>query len=249
MRLDKFLSARTMYSRRELHQMILKNCVVLNGIPAKKPDASVSPDDIVTLNGIEVPSSTFLSILLNKPRGYVCSANEPGQKLAIDLIPLTLRRKNLQPVGRLDKDSTGMLLFTDDGQLAHQIISSRSHTPKYYHVTLARPWEPVYADAIAAGITLKDGTPCLPAHAEPLPGHPCEMLICLQEGKYHQVRRMMASLGNHVDALARIAIGSLPLPENLPVGGWMVLEVQDVQKILKNQSDFSSLLQILRKNS
>ncbi len=249
MRLDQFLSARTMFTRKELRQLIQKGKVTQNGIVVRKPDTAVMAADQIALNGTEVPNTEYLYLLVNKPVGYVCSANEPGQKLVLELVPPTLCRKNLQPVGRLDKDSTGMLLLTDDGQFAHQLISTRSHSPKYYHVTLARPWEEGYAAAIAAGITLKDGTQCKPAYAESVPEHPYEMRICLHEGKYHQVRRMMASLGNHVSELSRIAIGGMSLPADLPIGGCLVLQAQDVQKILKKENDFATMLQILRKSS
>lgn len=245
MRLDRFLSAGTMYSRRELKRMIQNGQVTQNGRLVKKPDAQVYDGDAICINGAQIPSDKYLYILLNKPRGYVCSASEPGQNLAVNLIPLTLRRKDLQPVGRLDKDSTGMLLFTNDGQLSHQLISTRSHAKKYYHVRLARPWADTYADAIAAGITLRDGAQCLPAYARPIPGRPREMLICLEEGKYHQVRRMMAALGNHVSDLSRVAIGGFPMPQDLPEGRCQVLDISDVQKILQKESDFSALLQKL----
>ncbi len=249
MRLDKFLSVRTMYSRKELHKYIESGCVTRNGVPMKQANFSVSDKDTIALNGVEIPGTTYVYILLNKPEGYVCSVDEPGQKLAIDLIPPTLQRKVLQPVGRLDKDSTGMLLFTDDGQLSHQVLSNRSHCDKYYHVTLSRSWKQEYTEQIAAGIVLKDGTHCLPAHAEPIPRTTHEMLICLHEGKYHQVRRMMAALGNHVEKLSRIAIGDLPIPPDLAIGACQVLNLQDVQKILKKETNLASMLQILRKNS
>ena len=104
---------------------------------------------------------------LHKPKGYVSSADEPGQKSVLELVPPELCRKDLRPVGRLDKDSTGMLLLTDDGQLAHQVIAARSHVAKYYHIVLARPWEDGYAEKMAEGMVLADGAQCLPAKAAP----------------------------------------------------------------------------------
>lgn len=250
MRLDQFLSSRTMYSRRELRQKINKGQVTVNGTVVLRPDQAVDPvKQTVCLGGTHVPGDTYLYVLLHKPTGYVCSANEPGQHSVLELVPPQLRRKNLQPVGRLDKDSTGMLLLTDDGQLSHQITAARSHAEKYYAVELARPWEPSYAQRFAEGITLADGAKCLPAQAALVPGTKTQVLVCLHEGKYHQVRRMMAALGNHVHALKRIAIGGLPLPPDLPCGACRVLHDEDIQKILKSRSDFASMLQILKKSS
>ena len=128
MRLDQFLSARTMYSRRELRQMIQKGKATVDGAVVRKADQHVQPDEnTVCLNGRHIPGDQYLYVLLHKPKGYVSSADEPGQKSVLELVPPELCRKDLRPVGRLDKDSTGMLLLTDDGQLAHQVIAARSH--------------------------------------------------------------------------------------------------------------------------
>ena len=167
----------------------------------------------------------------------------------MELIPPELSRKDLRPVGRLDKDSTGLLLFTDDGQLAHQVIAARGHVAKYYRILLARPWEDTYADAIAAGIRLADGAQCKPAQAAPVPETQREALICLHEGKYHQVRRMFAALGNHVEELERVALGGLTMPPDLPLGGCIQLFEQDVQKMLHSETVFSSLLQTKKESS
>lgn len=244
MRLDQFLSARTMYSRRELRQMISSGSVTVDGAVMKKSDFPVKPEENrVCLMGEHVPGDTYLYVLLNKPKGYVCSADEPGQHSVLELIPPALLRKNLRPVGRLDKDSTGMLLLTDDGQTAHQIISVRSHAAKFYRIVLARPWEDSYAAQIASGMVLRDGTQCMPAQAALVPGTQREALILLREGKYHQVRRMFAAMGNHVEELERVAIGGLVLPSDLPLGGCQVLLHKDVQKMLKYEADFANLLQ------
>lgn len=165
------------------------------------------------------------------------------------VFPPELCRKDLRPVGRLDKDSTGMLLLTDDGQLAHQVIAARSHVAKYYHIVLARPWEDGYAEKMAEGMVLADGAQCLPAKAAPVEGTDREALICLHEGKYHQVRRMFAAAGNHVAELARIAMGGLEMPQDLEIGTCCVLSEKDVQKMLNCETNFASLLQTLKKHS
>lgn len=199
--------------------------------------------------GRHIPGDQYLYVLLHKPKGYVSSADEPGQKSVLELVPPELCRKDLRPVGRLDKDSTGMLLLTDDGQLAHQVIAARSHVAKYYHIVLARPWEDGYAEKMAEGMVLADGAQCLPAKAAPVEGTDREALICLHEGKYHQVRRMFAAAGNHVAELARIAMGGLEMPQDLEIGTCCVLSEKDVQKMLNCETNFASLLQTLKKHS
>lgn len=246
MRLDQFLSARTMYTRKELRQMLAQGKVKVDGQVVTKGDYKIVPEqNRVCLNGTHVPGNRYLYVLLHKPKGYVSSADEPGQRSVMELVPPEMCRKDLRPVGRLDKDSTGMLLLTDDGQLAHQIIAVRSHVAKYYHIVLARPWEAHYAEKIAAGIVLADGVHCQPARAEKVPGTENEAIICLHEGKYHQVRRMFAALGNHVAELARVAMGGMELPPDLPLGRCKILPEKDVQKMLKCESDFARLLQTL----
>ncbi len=250
MRLDQFLSARTMYSRKKLRQLIGKGAVTVDGQTVTRADLSVHPEkNSVTLNGTAISGDRYLYVLLHKPKGYVTSLHEPGQKTVMDLIPLELCRKDLCPVGRLDKDSTGMLLLTDDGQLAHQIMAVRRHTAKFYRVTLARPWEDTYREQIAAGITLADGIRCQPAQAEKVPGTDRDALICLREGKYHQVRRMFAAMGNHVEDLERVAMGGLKLPADLPVGKCRTLCQKDVQKLVKEEIEFAELLQNCREVS
>lgn len=250
MRLDQFLSARTMYSRRELRQMISKGKAAVDGIVTKRADFPVVPEqNAVSLCGKPVSGDQYLYVLLHKPKGYVSSADEPGQHSVMELVPPEMCRKELRPVGRLDKDSTGMLLLTDDGQLAHQVIAARSHVAKYYRITLARPWEDGYAAQIAAGITLADGAQCMPAQAALVPGTTCEALICLHEGKYHQVRRMFAAMGNHVSELERVALGGLLLPSDLVLGDCILLSEKDVQKMLKYETNFADLLQTLQASS
>ncbi len=250
MRLDQFLSARTMYSRRELRKMIAKGAAAVDGKVITCADFAVNAENNrITLNGIFISGDQYLYVLLNKPKGYVTSMHEKGQCTVMELVPPELCRKELRPVGRLDKDSTGMLLLTDDGQLAHQIIAARSHTAKFYRITLARPWEDSYTEQIAAGITLADGAQCLPAKAQRIPGTEREALICLREGKYHQVRRMFAAMGNHVAELERVAMGGLELPPELAGGTCKMLSQKDVQKLLEHECDFSRLLQSGSRNS
>ena len=249
-RLDKALSGTGRWSRREVKELVRRGRVLLDGVPAASPEQKIDPETAdIRVDGETVSCRRFTYVLLHKPKGYVSSADEPGQKSVLELVPPELCRKDLRPVGRLDKDSTGMLLLTDDGQLAHQVIAARSHVAKYYHIVLARPWEDGYAEKMAEGMVLADGAQCLPAKAAPVEGTDREALICLHEGKYHQVRRMFAAAGNHVAELARIAMGGLEMPQDLEIGTCCVLSEKDVQKMLNCETNFASLLQTLKKHS
>jgi 16S rRNA pseudouridine516 synthase len=171
-------------------------------------------------------------ILLNKPTGYVCSLKDMGS-LVYELLPhrFALRKPVLSTVGRLDSDTSGLLLLTDDGELLHKIISPKNHVPKIYEVTCARPLEPYYASAFATGDLLLNGErePCKPATLEVTGENTCR--ITLFEGRYHQVRRMFAAVGNHVEALHRCQMGSLTL-DGLKPGKWRILSRDDINRVV-----------------
>ncbi|MCW1922013.1 pseudouridine synthase [Luteolibacter arcticus] len=165
-----------------------------------------------------------LTLMFHKPAGYTCSTEDPGDTI-YDLLPVryALRNPVLSPVGRLDKDTTGLLLMTDDGQLLHRLISPKHHVPKTYQVTLDRPLEGHEAALFSGGELILRGEdkPLLPAALEVLGEK--EARITLEEGRYHQVRRMFAAAGNHVVALKRVSIGGLALPNDLEEGEWRIL--------------------------
>ncbi|MCX6876309.1 MAG: pseudouridine synthase [Verrucomicrobia bacterium] len=173
-----------------------------------------------------------LLLMLNKPDGYTCGADDPGSTI-YDLLPprLALRNPLLSPVGRLDKDSTGLLLLTDDGQLLHKIIHPKSGCLKTYHAVLDRPLEGHEAALFASGklVLRNDTKPLLPARLEALGDKAA--LVTLHEGRYHQVRRMFAAAGNHVLALTRLAVGGLRLPEDLLHGEWRELTTAERERI------------------
>jgi 16S rRNA pseudouridine516 synthase len=165
-----------------------------------------------------------LLLMLNKPDGYTCSADDPGSTI-YDLLPprFALRNPLLSPVGRLDKDTTGLLLLTDDGQLLHRIIHPKSGCLKTYHAVLDRPLEGHEAALFASGelVLRAESKPLLPAGLEAIGDKAA--LITLHEGRYHQVRRMFAAAGNHVLTLERVSIGGLRMPGDLPPGAWRQL--------------------------
>lgn len=174
-----------------------------------------------------------LTIVINKPDGYTCSMDDPGA-VVYDLLPdrFAQRKPSLNPVGRLDKDTTGLLLLTDDGKLLHKIIHPKSGCRKIYHATLDRPLEGHEKDLFASGTLMlnSETKPLLPAEMEVIGEK--DALITLHEGRYHQVRRMFAAAGNHVTALKRIAIGGLTLPADLNEGDWRILTPDELNSII-----------------
>lgn len=249
MRLDKFLSERTAYTRSQLKELIAARKVMVNGVTAAKANMSVSESDEVRLGGEVVRSVRTLTVMLHKPAGYVSATEDRSERTVLELLPQELRGQGLFPVGRLDKDTTGLLLLTNDGALAHRLTAPKKHVPKFYIAELARPFEEGYRVLFASGMTLGNGETCLPAETAAVTEDGLKALVCLHEGKYHQVKRMFAAAGNHVEKLHRIGMGDLFLPEDLPAGETFVLIDKDLYKVLKSETEFSALLQNLKKCS
>lgn len=220
MKLVKLLANLGYGSRKEV-QRLIRTGAVTDERGEALTENDYPPHGSIRFRGEPLDPPFPLLLMLNKPDGYTCSADDPGATI-YDLLPerFALRNPLLSPVGRLDKDTTGLLLLTDDGQLLHKIIHPKSGCLKIYHAVLDRPLEGHEAALFASGeLVLKNETkPLLPARMETLGDK--EALITLHEGRYHQVRRMFAAAGNHVLALKRIAIGGLRLPDDLSEGEW-----------------------------
>ena len=232
MRLDRFISERTEYSRSEIKSIAAKGGIKVNSAVVKKSDTQIDPDrDKVEVLGNELRADKFRYILLNKPDGYISSTDDGDGKTVMELIPPEMRTKNMFPAGRLDKDSLGALLLTDDGELAHRMLSPRKHVPKIYIVKLAEPFQSKYVDLFAEGLTLSDGYQCLPAKVRNVESSEKLAFIELSEGKYHQVKRMFAAVENHVQLLMRVSVGGLILPEKLRSGECMELLHKDVENL------------------
>jgi 16S rRNA pseudouridine516 synthase len=186
----------------------------------------------MTLDGKAIDPPPGLTLMLHKPLGVTCSHKEAGA-LVYDLLPTRWRVRDpaISTIGRLDKETSGLLLMTDDGDLLHRVISPRNHVAKRYRVTLDRPLRGDEAETFAAGGLMLDGEtkPLLPAAMETL--SPTLVLLTLTEGRYHQVRRMFAAMGNHVLALHRESLGGLVLPDDLEPGVWRVLDATDIAAI------------------
>jgi len=215
-RLDKFLCDSGVGTRSQVKIILKAGRVTVDGVPERDNSRKIDPQvHVVCLDGAQLGGKRRLVVMLNKPAGFVTATEDPTDRTVMELLPASLRHLELKPVGRLDKATEGLLLFTNDGDLLHRLITPKNEVPKVYYAE--HKGQAVEADiaAFAEGMTLRDGTECLPARLEPM--GPGKSLITVCEGKYHQVRRMMAARGMHVNYLERRMEGSLALGD-LPRG-------------------------------
>lgn len=225
-RLDKFLCDSGAGTRSEVKSKIKSGCAAVNGKVEKDPGRKIQPGvDTVTLNGEVCGGYRRIVLMLNKPEGYVTANQDAHQATVMELLPGAYRRLNINPVGRLDKATEGLLLFTNDGELLHRLITPKKEVPKIYYARHEGTAAEADVEAFRTGLTLADGTQCLPAELEPL--GPGESLITVREGKYHQVRRMMASRNLTVLYLERRQEGSLTLGD-LPRGEFRELTEEEI---------------------
>jgi len=235
-RLDKLLSGLGYGSRQEIARLARAGGVVLDGRELTDASARIAVTrdlpERMTVDGRPVDPPPGVAILLHKPLGVTCSHKEDGP-LVYDLLPTRWRRRDpaVSTVGRLDKQTSGLLLLTDDGDLLHRIISPRRHVAKVYRATLARPLNGSEGALFASGELVLEGEdkPLAPAVLEPL--SPTEARLTVTEGRYHQVRRMFAAVGNHVEALHRERLGGLELPADLEPGAWRLLGAEEVARV------------------
>ena len=228
MKLVKLLANLGYDSRKEV-QRLIRSGAVTDADGKVLGENDVPPHDQIFFRGEELDPPAPLVIMLHKPDGYTCSSEDPGSTI-YDLLPPRFSQRNpgLNPIGRLDKDTTGLLLMTDDGKLLHKIIHPKSNCLKVYQASLDRPLEGHEDELFSSGtLVLNSETrPLLPAKLEVLGER--EALVTLHEGRYHQVRRMFAAAGNHVLGLKRISIGGLKMPDDLEEGDWRVLTPEEL---------------------
>ncbi|KIX90114.1 pseudouridine synthase [Staphylococcus microti] len=226
MRLDKFLANMGVGTRNEVKAMLKKGQVTVNGQTIKSPKQQINPEaDDVRVDGQQVMFEPYVYLMLHKPAGVISATEDPSQKTVIDLIP-EYAHLNLFPVGRLDKDTEGLLLITNDGTFNHRLMSPNKHVPKQYYVELAKPVAPNAVAQFKAGIELKEGL-LKPATLEILePSHTARVTI--HEGKYHQVKRMFHAVDNEVVYLKREAIGVLQLDAQLEKGAYRKLTEAEI---------------------
>ena len=228
-RFDKIIATQFNISRKDARIAIRRGKATLDGKVLRDFGALVNVDADITFNGQALSYKEFIYILMNKPKGVLSASEDKKRETVVDLVPEHLRRQGLFPVGRLDRDTTGFLIITDDGDFAHKAISPKYEVYKKYLVTLDGDLTDDMVKAFAEGITLADGTPCRKAELEILSDRVARVKIC--EGKYHQIKRMFGVVGLGVNDLKREAVGGLSLPENLAEGDCIELSTEEIKAI------------------
>lgn len=233
-RLDKIIASQGKYSRSEVKKLVKAGRVTLDGTVVKSSDVKADEGADIRIDGVSLNYKKHIYIMLNKPQGVISATEDRTQKTVLDLVPKELFRNGLFPAGRLDGDTTGFVLITDDGDFAHRILSPKNHIIKTYHATLRDPLSEEDIVRFREGLTLGDGTECLEAHVRVLESEEktvAEIKIC--EGKYHQVKRMFASIGNKVLELRRVKMGELELDAALPEGKCREITDEEFKLLLK----------------
>ncbi|MBK7531822.1 16S rRNA pseudouridine(516) synthase [Piscinibacter sp.] len=224
MQISQVLFSQGFGTRRECESLVAAGFVSVQGVVCEDPWQQFDTDGLVFgVQGVSWPYRERALVVLNKPAGYECSQKPKHHASVVSLLPAPLRRRGLQPVGRLDEDTTGLLLLTDDGSLIHRLTSPRHHVPKVYEVVCKHEVDSKQVAALLAGVVLDDDP-------KPVKAAACEaagthgIRLTLTEGKYHQVKRMVAAVGNRVEGLHRSSFGALVLPTDLAPGQWRWLD-------------------------
>ena len=226
-RLDKLLAGTGKWSRREVKALVRQGLVRVDGRLAASAEDKLDPAAaIITVAGETISLCRFTYVMLHKPAGVLTATEDRKQPTVLDLLPPELRRIGLAPVGRLDKDTEGLLLLTNDGELAHRLLSPKYHVEKRYFARVDGELSAADAEAFARGMTLGDGLECLPAGLEVLPDRVC--IVTLREGKFHQVKRMLAARGAPVLYLKRLSMGPLTLDDSLAAGAYRLLRTEEI---------------------
>ena len=226
-RLDKILANTGRWSRKEARELVRAGRVAVDGVTAQAADGKYDPAARFEVDGETVSGERLVYLMLHKPAGLVSATEDPRQPTVLELLPQHLRRVGLFPAGRLDKDTEGLLLLTNDGPLAHRLLAPRHHVDKTYFVRVDGELDGADAAAFAAGMMLEDGLACLPAGLEVLE-QPDTALVTLHEGKYHQIKRMLAARGKPVVYLKRLTMGPLMMDPVLERGEWRPLSAEEV---------------------
>lgn len=231
-RLDKLLAGTGKWSRREVKALVRQGLVRVDGRLAASAEDKLDPAAaIITVAGETISLRRFTYVMLHKPAGVLTATEDRKQPTVLDLLPPELRRIGLAPVGRLDKDTEGLLLLTNDGELAHRLLSPKYHVDKRYLARVDGELSAADTEAFARGMTLGDGLECLPAELELLPGRVC--IVTLREGKFHQVKRMLAARGAPVLYLKRLSMGPLTLDDSLAAGAYRLLRAEEISALYR----------------
>lgn len=231
-RIDKYLSVACGISRTDAKALIKGGSITANGVKITKADVKVEESDVVKNGGRTLIYKKYIYIIMNKPEGILSAATDKRAKTVVDILPDKLKREGLFPVGRLDKNTTGLLIITDDGDFGHKVTSPKSHTEKCYYAELDGEVREEFVQIFAEGITLADGEICMPAKLEI--ADRTSAYVTVKEGKYHQIKRMFGVVGLGVNRLHRVSIGALTLPDDLESGQSRELREDEIQKIRAN---------------
>lgn len=226
-RLDKLLANTGRWSRKEARELVKRGRVTVDGAVARAFDEKYPPEAAIAVDGESLVHSKGTYLMLHKPAGVLSATEDRRQKTVLDLLPPHLQRLGLFPVGRLDKDTEGLLLLTDDGPLAHELLSPKKHVDKVYFVRVEGRLDRTDTEAFAAGMVLGDGLVCQSAGLEVLE-EPDTALVTLREGKFHQIKRMLAHQGKPVRYLKRLSMGGLTLDPALGPGEWRYLKEEEI---------------------
>ncbi|MEN3371713.1 16S rRNA pseudouridine(516) synthase [Dechloromonas sp. ZS-1] len=234
MQLERILQKHGFGTRKGCRALVRHERVAVNGEMCDDPFADIDTDGLVlTVDGVDWPYLEQATLMLNKPAGYECSRKPQHHLGVLELIPPQLRERGVQPIGRLDEDTTGLLLITDDGQLNHILSSGKRKVPKVYLATTKHPVDQAQIDQLLAGVLLNDEPEPIAAAAAEIADE-CLIRLTLTEGKYHQVKRMVAAVGNRVEALHRESIGSLSVPADLKPGQWRWLTAAELEQLVNS---------------
>ena len=232
-RIDKIIGSQTEYSRKDIKKLILCKRVKLNGELVLKSDIKIDPDkDIIELDGKKLNVTSNIYLILNKPAGYISATEDRSQKTVLDLIDTKYSHREMFPAGRLDKDTTGMMIITDDGQFAHNILAPKKHISKTYEVEIDLPVTEEMRQGFEKGINLNDGV-CKTAELR-ITGENTAIVV-LTEGRYHQIKRMFGCFGAKVTKLHRIAMGELNLPTDLKEGESRELSKEELELLTRRK--------------
>ncbi len=230
MRLDKFLCEMNIGTRSQVKTYVRQGLVTVNGIPAKSADLKINENaDKITFRGQSLRYRKYSYYMLNKPPEVVSATADNTADTVVSLLKEEMHSGDIFPVGRLDKDTTGLLLLTNDGELAHRLLSPAKHVDKTYRVTLEHPLSPQEVEKLEAGVDIGEEKATLPARVSVISND--TILLTIQEGKFHQVKRMMLAVGNGVRSLKRISFGALCLDETLREGEYRELTPEEINSL------------------
>ena len=230
-RIDKIISSQTHYTRKDVKSLIGNKQVMVNGNIINKSDFKVNPDiDIIEVSGEILKVQKYVYLILNKPKGYVSATIDKTDRTVLDLVPFEYSHRDLFPAGRLDKDTTGLMIITDDGDFAHNILSPKKHVKKSYEVVIDKKMTMDMVNGFRDGIKLIDGE-CKSSELE-ITGE-YSGIVTLTEGRYHQIKRMFGCYGAEVVELNRISMGDFYLPDDLELGEFREFTEEELKKVVE----------------